>query len=121
MENNLCKEIVSIDISDRLIKERISRPGLKYIAMDCTKMEFGDGIFDAVLDKSTLDSVVCAGEQRGRNYVSEVERVLKDNGKFIVVSYASPTERLKYFQNFNVNYEIIGGKSFIYICRKPGK
>ena len=52
--------------------------------------EFENGTFDAVIDKGTIDSLLC-GEAATWNVnktVSEVHRVLKENtGVYLVVSY----------------------------------
>ena len=59
--------------------------------MDARYMdEFENGTFDAVIDKGTIDSLLC-GEAATWNVnktVSEVHRVLKENtGVYLVVSY----------------------------------
>lgn len=61
--------MVSIDISETLISQKKSVRELTYLLMDCTKMEFKDGLFDIVIDKSTLDSVLCKGLNEGEIYI----------------------------------------------------
>ena len=68
--------------------------------MNCCSMGYPDASFDAVIDKATLDSLLC-GENSTANsgrYVAEVARVLRPGGVFIVVSFGSPENRLSYFE-----------------------
>lgn len=57
--------------------------------MDVRAMEFEDGSFDVVLDKGTIDSLLC-GESSTSNsskMISEIHRVLSNNGVYIAISY----------------------------------
>ena len=68
--------------------------------MSCCALSYPDASFDAVIDKGTLDSLLC-GENSTANtarYMAEVSRVLKAGGVFIVVSYGSPENRLSYLE-----------------------
>ena len=61
-------------------------------------MDFKDGSFDTVLDKATMDSILC-GENSMSNiasFLSEVSRVLTPKGVFITVSYGTPENRMCY-------------------------
>lgn len=61
---------------------------------------FSDCCFDVVIDKSTLDALLC-GEQSFVNAARmlwEVQRVLKPNGVYICVSYGQPDNRVLHFQ-----------------------
>ena len=104
------KTITNIDVSSVLITQMQTKyqdkPGLIYRQMDCRHMDgFPDASFNSVIDKATLDSIVC-GEGSATNvqkYLSEVSRVLKPNGTFLMVSHAQP----QYRQNY-VNKDIYG-------------
>jgi SAM-dependent methyltransferase len=64
---------------------------------DCRSMpQYEDGAFGAVLDKGTLDAVLCSGTGLGdaRAYVSEAHRVLAPGGAFVLVSLGAPDARL---------------------------
>ena len=73
----------NIDISHTVIsqmKERNqSRQKMVYEVMDVCNMKYEDNFFDFVLDKSTIDTLLC-GEHAFQNtsmLIKEVHRVLK--------------------------------------------
>ena len=37
--------------------------GLNYLVMDMEKLEFPPEVFDVVLDKATVDSILCSGDE----------------------------------------------------------
>ena len=97
--------ITSIDFSKIVIeqmnamyKEKI--PNLKFEEQDIRKMPYHDCCFDAVIDKGTLDSILC-GDSSGPNAekaLKEIYRVLNPKGVYIVVTYGLPEQRLEYFK-----------------------
>ena len=96
------KSIVNIDVSAVLISQMQTKyqdkPSLVYRQMDCRHMDFPDSSFNVVLDKATLDSIVC-GEGSAANvnkYLLEVSRVLKPSGVFLMVSHGQPHHRQSY-------------------------
>ena len=68
--------------------------------MNVTGLSFPDTSFGGVIDKGTLDSLLCGenSTENIRRYCTEVTRVLKPGGAFIVVSYGSPENRLSYLE-----------------------
>jgi len=114
------KIITSIDISSvviQMMNDRAKRlfknksTGLKYFTMDIKKMTFKDATFDLVIDKGTIDALMCAsrGEAEAEAAVGEVARVLRPGGTFVVVSYGTPQMRAKLFSrrqgfNFKIQY-----------------
>lgn len=94
--------MVNIDFSSvciSLLNDRYLRMGLSAIQntlMDVRSMEFGDSSFDVVIDKATLDSILCGegGAQSGARLLSEVARVLKPGGQFLLLSNQPPKQRL---------------------------
>ena len=99
--------ISNVDISDIVIdqmqeyyKEKI--PSLKFLKADIRNMKehFEDGSFDVVIDKGTLDSLLC-GDSSGPNSIkalNEIYRVLKPNGVYICVTYGLPEQRVNVFK-----------------------
>jgi SAM-dependent methyltransferase len=57
-----------------------------------------DQSFDAVLDKGTLDAIVCGcgADHKSRALVAEAARVLKHGGAFVLITYGAPARRLGY-------------------------
>ena len=86
--------ITNIDISHIVTKAMQEKykekgPNFKYVQMDVRAMEFEDGAFDVVLDKGTLDAILC-GESSTSNsskMISEIHRILSNNGIYIAISY----------------------------------
>ena len=73
--------------------------------MDATQMSFPDQEFDFVVDKGTLDALLC-GSGRELSFLKEVSRVTKENGKLIVISHGSPSMRQQLFAQLEQNHSI---------------
>ena len=88
------QNIVNIDISFTVIKQmqelyKDKYPNMPYKQMDVKALAFQDNSFEAVIDKGTLDSILC-GDGSGPNaaqMLSEIYRVLSPNGVYICISY----------------------------------
>jgi ubiquinone/menaquinone biosynthesis C-methylase UbiE len=97
--------ITNIDFSTVAIKQLVekykaSRPSLKFIAMDARKLEFTDSSFDAIIDKGTLDSILC-GENSSQNanmMLKEIERALAPGGVYMCISFGLPEQREPHFK-----------------------
>lgn len=65
-----------------------AKPALSWAVVDLAEQDaLGKfGAFDVVIDKSTLDAVVCAGDHEACAMVWNVAQVLKPTGVYIVVS-----------------------------------
>lgn len=102
-------DVTGADISSCVVKQNSeryvsdeNRNRLKFVCCDCLSMkEFKDGSFDCVIDKGTLDSMICSPKSNEvvPNYIREIGRVLKKDGVFIVVSYGTPNTRNIYFKD----------------------
>lgn len=90
-------DVVSIDISQKVIdsmSERLTAvKALRFLQMDATNMSFGDGSFDIVFEKGTLDALYTSSSRLVSQVVSEVSRVLRPGGLFVSVSFGMPTSR----------------------------
>jgi len=64
--------------------------------MDVTSLAFPDCSFDMVLDKSTIDTLMCTENPliNVAKMAEESYRVLKQNGVYFGISYASAEKRL---------------------------
>lgn len=91
---------VNIDYSSVVIKamqeKHKDKPGMQFKKMDLREMDFPDQVFNAVLDKATLDSILCAegALPLASKCLGEISRVLSSNGVFACVSHGHPNTRL---------------------------
>ena len=131
------KNNFNIDICQNVInymKERNkNKEGLIYKEMDARDMkDFQNETFDLVIDKSTIDALLC-GNQAFINVAlmtKEISRILKTGGIYFVISYGRPEYRLFHLQRKHLAYDIQvieinqneGGnkqtKHYGYICKK---
>lgn len=91
--------IANIDLSTTIISQLRERykdePRLQWFTMNCAQLTFPDESFDLVIDKGTIDAIMC-----GDNYeeivnatMGEAFRVLTNGGRLIVVTFGTPAER----------------------------
>ena len=81
---------------------------MKWEVMDALKMEYSSGCFDVVIDKSTIDAILC-GEFSFYNtakMLNEVQRILKEEGVYFVVSYGKPNTRILHFKRPHLDFEV---------------
>jgi len=104
--------ITNVDISSVVVnsmKEKYAdKQGMSYECQDVRQLGAGDGTFDVVLDKGTLDSLMC-GEGSTHNTqkaLLEITRVLNSNGVFICVSHGQPSYRLTYLQKADYGWSV---------------
>ena len=82
-------------------KYRETFPRMVFRKMDALNMnDFQDEMFNVVIDKGTLDTVMCSDNfvVNARKMISEVHRVLVPGGKYICVTYGDPEHRKKHFE-----------------------
>jgi ubiquinone/menaquinone biosynthesis C-methylase UbiE len=96
MENIDISKVVIDQMRDKY-KDRASG-GMSFKVMNACHLDYPDEHFDCVLDKGTLDSILCGEGSTGNvaKMLSEVVRVLKPNGVFFMVSYGVSDNRLGY-------------------------
>jgi EEF1A lysine methyltransferase 4 len=103
---------VNIDISQVVIRAMQERyremSGLEFRHMDGKKMEFKDKSFDVIIDKGTMDTILCGENSTGntQRYLGDVSRVLADHGTFLVVSYGQPAQRQPYLDKPEFRWDI---------------
>ena len=89
---------------------------MKYIHMDVKDMkEFKDGSFESVIDKGTLDTLLCGdcSVPYSEAMLQEINRVLCPNGVYICISYGLPETRKPLIE------KMIGGEVKVAKVLKP--
>lgn len=98
--------ITNVDFSQKaimLMEERCREkyPSLVFTAMNVLDMkELGPGSFNVVLDKGTLDSILCS-DNAGPDcmkMLEEIYRVLAPGGRYICITYGDPEHRKKHLE-----------------------
>ncbi|KRX10497.1 hypothetical protein PPERSA_01509 [Pseudocohnilembus persalinus] len=145
------QNIYNIDISAVCIKAMQEKykdkgPNFQYSQMDVRDMSaFKAGQFDCVIDKGTLDSVLCGDSSTSnvQKMLNEIHRVLTPNGVYFVVSYGQPEHRLLYLDKLEYDWTVVTQQvnkptisntisltgddkdspnvHYIYICKKKGQ
>ena len=98
------KNIMNIDYSDICIKQMQDRytefPEMKFMCMDCKDIVFEEAFFDVVIDKGTLDSILCTegATDNSHKALKEISRVLKPGGVYFCISYGVPAYRMHYLK-----------------------
>ena len=98
-EASLSLHLTDVDSSPsavRLMKRR--HAGLdNYTCQEANVLRLGfpPGRFDAVVDKGTLDAILCSSVEEARDMVSEMHRVLREGGVYVQVTAEDPEARLE--------------------------
>lgn len=105
--------IINIDISPSVIKQMKERykqeNRVEWITMDCTKLDFPEDSFDAVIEKGTIDALVCKNDKGSsiNDLLKESFRVLRRGGIFLSISFGKPSLRLNYFREANLTWSVL--------------
>lgn len=93
-----------IDFSDVVIEKMKEKYAdevrLEFICCDCTTLNISSSTANCVFDKGALDAMT-TGErstERIAEYLKQVHRVLALNGTFVMISFAPPEVRSRYFR-----------------------
>lgn len=104
--------ITNIDISEVVIGQMRSRyremDRMEWIKMDVMKMDFPDNSFDLVIDKGTIDSLLCGANSFHNVYQmnKQISRVLKKGGRLISITYGQPDTRIDHFRRRKLRFEV---------------
>jgi ubiquinone/menaquinone biosynthesis C-methylase UbiE len=76
--------------------------------MDVRELKYPDSKFDLIVDKSTIDAMLCGNNAYFNVAIMLVEcqRVLKTGGYYVAVSYGQPPNREFHFQRDNLSFEL---------------
>lgn len=112
------RDVCAIDYSDtctQRMRERASsaaaeeEPCVSYRTMDVTALQYESGAVTTVLDKATLDTMFNADDEQVavNRMLDETHRVLAPGGKYVVVSYGEPEDRLPALQQPRFEWTLI--------------
>jgi ubiquinone/menaquinone biosynthesis C-methylase UbiE len=97
-------------VACKLLEERYERTGglpIDNRVGDVQLLSFNDGSFDAIIDKGTLDALLCAEQTAGNAMLAEVSRVLRSSGGcFVHVTDCPPDKRLPLLQNARFRWKL---------------
>jgi ubiquinone/menaquinone biosynthesis C-methylase UbiE len=137
--------ITNIDISTVVVKTMKAKyqdkQGMTYEHMDARAMDFQDGVFNVVVDKALIDSILCGEGSRYnvQQMLPEISRVLQPNGVYVAISHGRPDCRFHYLQQrkYGWNVDIVevpkpmlgmlappspdvnkDNVHYVYVCRK---
>ena len=102
----------NIDISQNVIDFMKSRnkdkKGLHFDVMDVCEMAYKDETFDLIIDKSTIDTVLCGVHSftMVAKMLKEISRVLKTDGYYVIISYGQPENRTIHLERDYLAFEI---------------
>lgn len=68
------------------------------LEMDATHMTFEDSSFDLIIDKGTLDAVLCGEDNVAVDLCKEMGRVCCPDGSIYIISHGSPHHRKQFFK-----------------------
>ncbi|XP_010694725.2 uncharacterized protein LOC104907486 [Beta vulgaris subsp. vulgaris] len=116
------EEIMNVDIStvaiDMMRRKHAHIPQLKYMQMDVRDMTFfPDNSFGSVVDKGTLDSLMCGTEApfSASRMLGEINRLLKPGGVYMLITYGDPSARMPH-----LNRSVYNWKIELYLISRPG-
>ena len=85
-------------------------------------------MFDIIIDKATMDALLCDSFENFAETMIECQRVIKTGGYYVAISFAHPDDREFHFKRDHLKFDIKtltsdlnGVRYYIYICQKmPG-
>lgn len=105
-------DILSFDFSPVVIEQMKSEhadlPQCKWAVMDVRHIEAPDNTYDVVIDKCTIDALVCGDDDLVMEAVNEYIRVLKPGGTCLIISFGQEEDRIPFFDpptEHNWNYD----------------
>eukprot|EP00742_Colponemidia_sp_Colp-10_P007123 GILJ01007651.1.p1 GENE.GILJ01007651.1~~GILJ01007651.1.p1 ORF type:complete len:222 (+),score=15.98 GILJ01007651.1:50-667(+) len=131
--------VTSIDTSaiviDQMSERMREREEMEFTVMDACQMSYPAACFDIIIDKATMDTMLCGDESFARvsGMVKEAYRTLKDHGSYFVISHGVPETRLGYLRGKSMQWDVTihkipksctwspeesSSSHYIYVCNK---
>ena len=124
---DICKNVIEF-----MKTRNKDRKGLHFDVMDASDMAYKDETFDLVIDKSTIDAILCGDHcfMLVAKMLKEISRVLKTGGYYIIISYGNPETRMVHLERDHLAFEIQiytikrqdddeqEKTHYVYICKK---
>lgn len=110
-ESGICN-VTNIDISEVVISQMRARyremDRMEWLRMDVMKLDFPESSFDVVIDKGTIDSLLCGSNSFHNVYQmhKQISRVLKKGGKYISVTYGQPDTRIDHYRRKRLRFDV---------------
>ncbi len=75
--------------------------------MNALETDFEDQSFHYIIDKCLYDCILSGYDHKRQShkYLSEIDRILKPKGKFILISHSPYSQRESLFKSFNWNID----------------
>ena len=102
----------SIDICENVIEDmklrNKNRKGIIFETMDVMNMSYPDEYFDLIIDKSTIDALLCGDHSfiNTAKMTKEVSRVLKTGGIYCIISYGTPENRVFHLERDHLGFDV---------------
>ena len=100
---DICKNVI-----DFMAKRNEGKKGLHFNVMDVCEMAYKDETFDLIIDKSTIDALLCGDHSYMivAKMLKEISRVLKTGGYYIIISYGQPENRMIHLERDHLAFDI---------------
>ena len=100
---DICQNVI-----DFMKARNKDKKGLHFDVMDVCEMAYKDETFDLIVDKSTIDALLCGDHSFMivAKMLKEISRVLKTGGYYLIISYGQPENRMIHLERDHLAFEI---------------
>ena len=99
---DICKNVI-----DFMRERNKDKKGLHFDVMDVCEMAYKNETFDLIIDKSTIDALLCGDHSFMivAKMLKEISRVLKTGGYYVLISYGKPESRMIHLERDHLAFE----------------